>query len=183
MDDYLAVREQMVGTLKKFEKQLWKSLAQATKDRDTKMIGRINSVIEKEKSLESELLGLFNQMNLNEKTVPLSIPKRTPKSITKLIRVGGHDQQIRYFNEIPVIVANWILDQGKNLPQIPNFVHNNPRGFAQSAQTKQLKNGWSIEIGDAKQTLMAKGRKLLDQTGFKSVDISVEMQDGEVLKG
>jgi hypothetical protein len=183
MDDYLAVRVQTVDILKKFENQLWGSLAQATKDQDTKMIGKINSVIERKKVLESELLSLFDQMNLNEKPVQISTPKRTPRSIPKLVRVSGHNQQIKFFNEIPVIVAEWIIGQGKDLPQIPNFVHDNSRGFARSAQTKQLKNGWFIEVGDSKETLITKGRKLLDQTGFKSVELSVEMQDGEVLKG
>ena len=46
-------------------------------------------------------------------------------------------------------------------------MHENNIGFANSAQTKHLDNGWYIEVGDSQETLLLKGRRLLDSCGFR----------------
>ena len=84
-------------------------------------------------------------------------------------------------NQIPVVVGNWILKQGKNLPRIQNFVHETSAGFPQSAQVKQLENGWFIEIGDSQQVLVQKGRRLLDACGFRDVQLQVILENGDAL--
>ena len=193
MDDFADIKNEIINNLNKFENTLWKSLTQATKDKDTKKVDGINSAIKRKEYLESEILKMFDQLGLLGKPahdnfqtstyVPTGGRAKAPKPIPKSIRIGEYVENIRYLNEIPIVIANWILDHGQSLPEIPNFVHSNIQGFAQSANIKQLKNGWFIEVGDDKQTLIIKGRKLLDQTGFISVNFDVEMHNGEVLNG
>jgi hypothetical protein len=68
--------------------------------------------------------------------------------------------------------------QGKTLPDIPNFVHSSNSGFASSAQTKALKNGWFIEIGDDQDRLIEKGREILNACGLRNVGFRVLLDDG-----
>lgn len=109
--------------------------------------------------------------------------QRQPVIRAKELRIGDHVEPLQAANEIPVSVANWILDQGKELPLIPNFVHRGKDGFAKSAQLKQAKNGWHVEVGDSQITLIQKARKLLDRCGFGAVGFSVILEDGQVRNG
>ena len=59
-----------------------------------------------------------------------------------------------------------------------NFVHENNIGFANSAPTKHLDNGWYIEVGDSQETLLLKGRRLLDSCGFRHLPLQVVLEDG-----
>ena len=94
------------------------------------------------------------------------------------VRIGGCAESVRAWNEIPVVVANWILSQGKALPRVENFVHEADADFAQSALTKELNNGWFIEIGDSQGTLVQKGRRLLDDCGLRNVGFQIRLEDG-----
>ncbi len=94
------------------------------------------------------------------------------------VRIGSHSEPIRAWNEIPIVVANWILKQGKSLPKIHNFIHQTDSGFSPSANTKKLNNGWFIEIGDSQGTLIQKGRRLLDDCGMRNVSFRVLLEDG-----
>ena len=85
--------------------------------------------------------------------------------------------------QIPIVIANWIIQQGKALPRIPNFVHPSNTGFAPSAQTKELKNGHFIEVGDDQGRLIEKGRELLDACGLRGVGFRVLLDDGTMKNG
>ena len=97
------------------------------------------------------------------------------------MKIGNVVIDVGRLNEIPIVVANWILQQGKTLHRMQNFVHETDSGFPGSAQTKRLDNGWSIEIGDSKYTLLRKGRKLLDAYGFREVTLQVVLEDGNII--
>jgi predicted type IV restriction endonuclease len=99
------------------------------------------------------------------------------------IRIGDFHAPVRNWNEIPIVVANWILAQGKPLREIPYFVHKTNSGFQKAAQIKELNNGWFIEIGDNWQVLIRKGRKLLDVCGMRDVRFRVFREDGTVENG
>jgi hypothetical protein len=94
------------------------------------------------------------------------------------IKIGAEAIRIARANQIPVVVANWLLAQGKSLPLIPNFVHERDIGFGLSAQAKQLDNGWYIEVGDSFETLMQKARRLLDASSFRQLAVQVTLEDG-----
>jgi len=94
------------------------------------------------------------------------------------VKIGDATIGIGKLNEIPVVVANWILRQGKTLRRMQNFVHETDSGFPASAQTKRLENGWFIEVGDSQGTLLQKGRRLLDASGFREVLLHVVLEDG-----
>jgi DNA sulfur modification protein DndB len=103
--------------------------------------------------------------------------KRAPIHPTE-VRIGDVPIWVRRANEVPVVVANWILQQGRALRRMQNFVHEMDSGFSASAQTKRLDNGWFIEVGDSQETLLLKGRRLLDACGFSEVTLKVVLEDG-----
>ena len=99
------------------------------------------------------------------------------------VQIKDFRELINYSNQIPVVIANWIIRQGKPLPRIPNFVHPNNSGFASSAKPKELKNGCFIEIGDDQDRLIEKGRELLNACGLRDVGFRVLLDDGTVRNG
>jgi hypothetical protein len=94
------------------------------------------------------------------------------------IRIGSYRKAIGMANQIPTTVANWLLEQGKTLPTIQNFVHPSNSGFSQSASTKQLINGTFIEIGDNQEVLIQKARRLLDACGYRNLKFEILFEDG-----
>ena len=99
------------------------------------------------------------------------------------LRIGTVAVRVRKSNQIPVVVANWILEQGQTLPKIDNFVHETNSGFSRSAQTTELNDGSFIEIGDSQDMLIRKGRRLLDACGFRDRRLEVVLEDGTVKVG
>src|SRR5207249_169 len=108
----------------------------------------------------------------------LSHQRRRQTNRAREVQIGNIRESLNFANQIPVVIANWILQQGKTLPRIPNFVHPANSGFAQSAQTKELKNGYFIEVGDDQARLIEKGRELLDACGLRNVGFRVLLDDG-----
>lgn len=113
-------------------------------------------------------------------TEPVYYPTRRRRQIIRPreIRIGSYRKAISIANQIPITTANWLLDQGKSLPTIPNFVHPSNSGFAQSAVPRQLNNGTFIEIGDNQEVLIQKARRLLNACGFRDLKIEVLFEDG-----
>jgi hypothetical protein len=99
----------------------------------------------------------------------------------KEIRFGSVRKSIDYANEIPITVGNWLIEQGKTLPNSPNFVHASNSGFSKSAVPKRLINGQFMEIGDNQEVLLHKARKLLDTCGYRGMKIEVLLEDGTTL--
>ncbi len=106
-------------------------------------------------------------------------PRRQPIHPVE-IRIGTEVVKVTKSNQIPVLVGNWILKQGKTIPRIQNFVHEADSGFPRAAQTKQLVNGWYVEIGDSQDVLLQKARRLLDACGFREVRLEILLEDGTV---
>jgi hypothetical protein len=94
------------------------------------------------------------------------------------VRIGSYRRAINYANQIPIVVANWLIEQKKELPRVPNFIHPTNAGFARSAQTKELADGSYIEVGDHQEVLIQKARKLLDACGYKGTKLEVLLDDG-----
>jgi len=113
--------------------------------------------------------------------IPLGRRKR-PTNRPREIRIGAQRETIRYAYEILLTVANWIIEQGKMLPTIPNFIQSTKKGFAASAGPKLLKSGQFIEVGDDQKVLLYKARTILDYCGFQSVKFKVEFADGSELE-
>ncbi len=97
------------------------------------------------------------------------------------IRFASFKKPIRYANEIPITVANWLVEQGKVLPTFPNFIHSSNNGFAKSAITKRLVSGQFIEVGDHQEILIQKARKLFDTCGYRTLKFEVLLEDGNTV--
>ena len=111
-----------------------------------------------------------------------SPPKR--RTIRPLeLKIGTEVVRVSKSNQIPISTANWILQRGKTLPRLQNFVHETNTGFPQAAKTVELNNGWFIEVGDSQEVLIQKGRRLLDACGFRDVGLQVVLEDGTVRSG
>ena len=113
----------------------------------------------------------------------------TPKPTTTCPRRGrgarrfAHGGKDRYRDrahkvqvQIPVVVANWILKQGKTLPVKGPSSTKKTSGFIATARTEELDNHWFIEVGDDLRTLLQKGRRLLDACGFHDVQLQVVLK-------
>jgi DNA sulfur modification protein DndB len=106
-------------------------------------------------------------------------PSRKRQTVRPIeVRIENFASGVARSNEIPVVVANWILARGVSLRRIQNFMHQTDSGFPIHAQTKRLENGWFIEIGDSQDTLLQKGRRLLDAHGFREVRLVIALEDG-----
>jgi hypothetical protein len=105
---------------------------------------------------------------------------RRPTTRPRELRIGSHRVAISINNQISIETANWILNQGKSLPMIPNFVQRTNSGFAPSASTKRLVDGSFIEIGDSQDILIQKARKLLNMCGFTELKLEVLLEDGSL---
>jgi len=97
------------------------------------------------------------------------------------IRFASFKKTIRYANEIPISVANWLVEQGKALPTFPNFIHASNNGFAKSAITKRLVSGQYIEVGDNQEILIQKARKIFDACGYRTLKFEVLFEDGNAV--
>jgi hypothetical protein len=97
------------------------------------------------------------------------------------IKVGPLKQRIRGAHEIPVVVANWLIEQGKAVQNFENFVHAANIGFKPTATTKRLNSGQYMEVGNDQKDLLRKARILLDSCGYKGRPIEVLLKDGSVL--
>lgn len=108
---------------------------------------------------------------------------RRPKATVhpREVRIGSVRIPVQYANQIPVVVANWILNQGGKVQKIQNFVHETDSGFSKTAQTKRLDNGWYIEVGDSQSMLVKKAKRLLDAFGFEGVLLQVVLENGALL--
>lgn len=115
-----------------------------------------------------------------EVQAPVARPKKKPVRPVEL-RFGSVKKHIRYGTEIPVAIANWLIEQGKELPTSENFIHPSEAGFSQSAVTKKLKSGQVMRVGHNQQALLHKSRELLDGCGYEGVQIKVLMDNGITL--
>jgi hypothetical protein len=111
---------------------------------------------------------------------PVARPKK--KAVRPVeIKFGSVKKHIRYATEIPVTIANWLIEQGKELPITANFIHPSDAGFSQSATTKKLKSGQFMRVGHNQEALLHKARELLDSSGYEGVQIKVLLDNGITL--
>lgn len=174
----------------------WQQLKDAAKDEDwaatrqafdkMEKLQRVNE--ESTKSLRDHFPDLSQERASTKAPPPaLSTLHRfsTGKRATtrpKELRIGTERIPISLNNQIVIAAANWILQQGKSLPEMRNFIHRDNSGFPASAQTKRLEDGSFIEIGDSQATLMLKARKLLNVCGFQARSLEVLLEDGTTKK-
>jgi hypothetical protein len=115
-----------------------------------------------------------------EAQTPVARPKKKPVRPVE-IKFGSVKKHIRYATEIPVVIANWLIEQGKELPITANFIHPSDAGFSQSATTKKLKSGQFMRVGHNQEALLHKARELLDGCGYEGVQIKVLLDNGITL--
>jgi hypothetical protein len=140
-------------------------------------------------ALEKNIAAIINdEIGAPEKTTETDLPSEIYSRLGKRqtirpteIRFGSFKKSIHFANEIPITVANWLIEQGKALPTFHNFVHPSDAGFARSAKTKRLVSGQYIEIGDHQDILIQKARKLFDACGYRTLKFEVRFQDGNLV--
>lgn len=143
---------------------------------ETKKVGILNLMIERANKIKNEIYLLFNDLEAEfgqkaEKENSTGPSNRIlvfqKGGIPLKLNILGEEFEIRRWNQVPVCVANWILDQGKVLEEYPNFIHRNKADFQiQNPSFKQLKNGWFMEVGDDKPRLLYKTKRILKLAGF-----------------
>ena len=107
-----------------------------------------------------------NAVSLQEKVVVVFVKNKRPVNINIL----GEEIKIRWLNEIPISVANWLLDHGISLRECPNLIQRNKADFKTgSPGLKALKNGCYIKTGNDKERILDTTRKLLKLAGLSGV--------------
>jgi len=180
MFKFTRLKEDFLSSAQSLNTELWERLRNSADMRDRKKAGIVQSFIERAEKVTNEINLLFNDIQIEFGQNPEKLSLMEEVSVifkdgrpTK-INIFGEEIVIRKLNEIPVSVANWLMDHGKTLVEIPNFIHRNRTDFKMTSATpKQLKNGWFIEVGDDKDRLLDKANRLLKRAGF-SRDIKVK---------
>jgi hypothetical protein len=150
-----------------------------------------NQQIALDKSIEASLVNGDSDDSSAKKTVapiewhqsePFISRRKKGKSVRPTeIRIGTFRKSIGYLNEIPLTVGNFLIEQGKVLPTLSNFIQPSNSGFEMSAKTERLISGQYMEIGDDKKTLLKKARDLLDICGYRTTKIDVLFRDGNLI--
>ena len=105
-----------------------------------------------------------------------------PKTVHPVaVRIGTTTKSVTTSAELPLTVANWILDEIRRLPIIPNVVHETDTGFGQAANLKRLRNGFYLNVHGQQTEMVRRGRRLLNASGFSAVPLEVELENGDVL--
>lgn len=102
---------------------------------------------------------------------PLPAIRRRPVAI----RIGDVELPANAWNEVPLTAANWLLDQGQCLPDLP-FIVGSPSDYKRTA--KQLRNGKWLGVGEDCRRLLGKTRRLLQSV---SAVCSVKLADGQII--
>ena len=182
----------------------WESLEKAAKNKDgvtiQSFLDKINhfeNLKEQQIALEQSIVASMseeksaqiavspvnhNNSNHTLSTEPLGYTNRLKRKTTKPkeVRIGSFRKPVFFSNEILITVANWLIEQGKTLPSIPNFIHPIDSGFAQSAVPRRLNNGTFIEVGDNQETLLKKARRLLNACGYRNLKLEILFEDGNL---
>lgn len=176
---FASLKEDFSSAAQSLNAELWERLRKAADMKDDKKVDIANSFIKRTKTVINEINLFFNDI---EREFGQKPEKPSPKNDVIVlckngkpakINIFGEEIEIRKLNEIPISVANWLLDHGKTLPEVPNFIHRNKADFKMiSATSKPLKDGRFIEVGDDKNRLLDKARKLLKIAGI-SGDVKV----------
>lgn len=182
MSELGRIKKNILAEMEKLEEELWKVLRAAGENKELSRTEKTSLIIKDGKKLINAINLLFDEISRIElepgKIMDIQgIGIRTSDEKPTAIRIRGKEIGIRNWNEIPVVIGDWILDQGKKFPEIRNFVSPNKENFAKSAFLKQLNNGWFIEVGDQKEVLIKKTQKLLRISGIPE-EIVIESEEG-----
>jgi hypothetical protein len=178
------LKENLLNCMAQLEEELWKLSEQASQNRNLNQMGKVSSIMREQKKFADTIGYLFDEIakvqiepetNSANRAVRI-ICSRGGKSPTA-IRIGEKEMRITKWNQIPETIANWILEDERNLPEIQNFISPSEEGFMKSAHLKRLNNGWFIEVGDDKKALIKKAEKLLRNADYPE-EILVEAEDG-----
>ena len=105
-------------------------------------------------------------MSLQQAVVVLFLKNNRPVNINIL----GEKIEIRRLSDIPISVANWLMDQGISLRECPNLIQRNKADFKSGSRgLKVLKNGCYIKTGNDKERILDTTRKLLKLAGLSGV--------------
>ena len=116
---------------------------------------------------------------------PFPLPSsqtRKPSTKPTEIRIGeSFRQPIGSAVDIPVVVGNWIVRQGRTLPTIRNLVQPTNSNFCVSASPKPLENGHYVNAHGDQRLMVKSGRRLLNDSGFRHLRFEVVLENGDVL--
>lgn len=178
------LKESLLNCMTQLEEELWKLSEQANQKRNLNQIGKVSSIMTEKKKLTDSIGNLFDEIAKVQNEPETNSANRAVRIICSrdgknptAIRIGEKKMRIMRWNQVPITIANWILEGEKNLPEIQNFISPNKEGFTKSAYLKQLRNGWFIEVGDDKEVLIKKSEKLLRNADYLE-EILVETEDG-----
>ncbi len=179
MPKFASLKEDFLNSAQSLNAELWDRLGNSAQNRDGKKVGIIKSFIDRAEKIINETNLLFNDIEreFGQRPEKPGLPKPQNDVIVLFkngkpakINIFGDEIEIRKQNEIPISVANWLLDHGNTLPEVPNFIHRNKADFKMSSATpKPLKDGRFIEVGDDKNRLLDKARNLLKIAGLSGV--------------
>lgn len=180
MMNFVHSKEDLLNLVKSLKTELWQRLRNPAES-DSKKAGIVLSFIERSEKIINDISLLFNDLEgeFGQKPEKFSPSSRNNEVIVFVkngkpvkINIFGEEIGIRYYREVPISIANWLLDHGKTLVGLPDldFIQRNKADFKmESADPKPLKNGLLIEVGDDRNRLLYKAQKLLKATGSQAV--------------
>ena len=110
-------------------------------------------------------------------------PHPVPLSINELhMKLNGETYPLKYWYEVLVKIANYILEVTNELPIINNFVHKREEDFTMSSKQLKHVNGYYIEVGDSKDRLIEKCKLLLEASNIGKFGLFKITKEGQKIK-
>lgn len=101
--------------------------------------------------------------------------KRQYKAAPAILRINGEELPVSGWNDVPLAIANWLLDRGTTLPET-SFVLTDPTGYKRVK--KQLRDGRWLGVGENWSRLIGKARRLLSG---QSLECVLTLESGETI--
>jgi len=180
------ISKRIMGDVSEIESYLWKVMEEAVKNRDKSRIEKSKKEIDKwakiAQDLKDAITGLDeSQASSQEGHLTIAV-KEEPASGRKILELDGKTYPLKFWNELLVKIAGYILENKNELPIIKNFVHKSEKEF--SIISKQLKpvDGYYIEVGDSKERLIEKCIMLLEASNIRDFDFFRITAEGDKIK-
>ena len=186
MENITEIVERVRRDVSKIESYLWKGMEESVKNKDLSGNERSKRAIDRWRKIMKDVEDAITELG------KLSTPYEEAHLIitindelqmgSKILELNGETYPLKYWYEVLVKIANYILEVTNELPIINNFVHKREEDFTMSSKQLKHVNGYYIEVGDSKDRLIEKCKLLLEASNIGKFDLFKITKEGQKIK-
>jgi len=180
------IGKRIMGDVSEIESYLWKAMEDAAKNKDKSGIERFKRAIDKWTKIVQDVRDTISVLDKSQ--APTQVGHLTI-TITeeiqngqKILELDGKTFPLKFWNELLVRIAGYILEIKNELPIIKNFVQKNKEDFSMPSKQVKSVDGYYIEVGDSKDRLIQKSIILLEASNIGKFDFFKVTKEGEKIK-